>query len=131
MERAVAHAASVHDTMVSPMSHCYLDSVYVRTPVSKSHAFDPVPPQLTPEQARHVLGLEGNMWSERTPELENVDYQVWPRLCALAEVAWSDPKGRSFEEFKPRLDAHLARLRLMGVQHGPTTQPATREKRKD
>jgi hexosaminidase len=126
MEGAVAAAASGHDTIVSPTSHCYLDYNYTRTPVEKSYAFEPVPPQLTAEQARHVLGLEGNIWAEHTPTLKDVDRQVWPRLCALSEVAWSDPKGRSFDEFAPRLEVHVARLRLMGIEPGPTTRPTTK-----
>jgi hexosaminidase len=129
MEGAVAAATSGHDTIVSPTSHCYLDYGYDRTPVEKSYAFEPVPPQLTPDQASHVLGLEGNIWAERTPTLMDVDRQVWPRLCALSEVAWSDPKGRNFDEFKPRLEVHLQRLRLMGIQPGPTTSPATKPAR--
>jgi hexosaminidase len=119
MEGAVAAAAAGHDTIVSPTSHCYLDYSYERTPVQKSYSFEPVPPQLTPEQARHVLGLEGNMWAERTPEPADTDRQTFPRLCALAEVAWSPPQVRAWDEFEPRLEVHLARLRLMGVKHGP------------
>jgi hexosaminidase len=64
------------------------------------------------------------MWAERTPELKHVDYQTWPRLSALAEVAWSNPQGRSFNEFLPRLDVHAARLKRMNVHHGPTTRPS-------
>jgi hexosaminidase len=129
MEGAVAAATSGHDTIVSPTSHCYLDYNYDRTPIHKSYAFEPIPPQLTAEQARHVLGLEGNIWAEHTPALNDVDRQVWPRLCALSEVAWSDPTGRSFDEFAPRLEVHVGRLKLMGVDHGPTTRPTTGEAR--
>jgi len=119
MEGAVAAATSGHDTVVSPTSHCYLDYRYDRTPVEKSYSFDPIPPQLTPEQAKHILGIEGCMWAERTPEPADTDRQVWPRLCALSEVAWSSPDGRNWEEFSLRLAPHLDRLRAMGVKPGP------------
>jgi hexosaminidase len=119
MEGAVAAATAGHDTIVSPVSHCYLDYSYQRTPVEKSYSFEPVPPQLTAEQAKRVLGLEGNMWAERTPEPGDTDRQTFPRLCALAEVAWSPTQGRAWAEFQPRLEVHLSRLREMGVKHGP------------
>jgi hexosaminidase len=118
MDGAVAAATAGHDTIVSPTSHCYLDYSYEKISTEKSYSFEPVPAQLTAEQARHVLGLEANMWAERTPLPADTDRQVWPRLCALSEVGWSDPAERTFEEFSKRLEVHLQRLKLMGVQYG-------------
>ena len=115
MDGAIAAAKAGHDTIVSPTSHCYLDYSYEKISVEKSYSFDPIPPQLTADEAKRILGLEGCMWAERTPEPADTDRQVWPRMCALAEVAWSKPDGRSFAEFQPRLEVHLARLKRMGV----------------
>lgn len=119
MEGAVAAATSGHDTVVSPTSHCYLDYPYDRISVERAYSFNPIPPQLTPTQTKHVLGIEGCIWAEGTPEPNDTDRQVWPRLCALSEVAWSSPDGRTWEEFSARLAPHLERLRGMGVKPGP------------
>jgi hexosaminidase len=118
MEGAVAAAAAGHDTIVSPTSHCYLDYPYDRISVERAHGFDPIPRQLSKAQRRHVIGIEGCMWAEHTPEPADTDRQVWPRMSALAEVAWSAPEGRSFVDFERRLVIHLERLKQMGVRAG-------------
>jgi hexosaminidase len=117
MQGGIAAAREDHDVVMSPTSHCYLDYGYDRTPVEKSYSFEPVPPELTGEQAKHILGLEGNMWGEHTPTDERVDWQTFPRLCALAEVAWSPKEPRQFEEFRERLALHGERLDRMGVKY--------------
>lgn len=119
MEGAIAAATAGHDTIVSPTSHCYLDYSYERISIEHAYSFDPIPPQLSEAQARHVIGIEGCIWAERTPELADTDRQVWPRMCALAEVGWSSPDGRDFTEFKRRLQTHLDRLKQMGNKPGP------------
>ena len=80
------------------------------------YAFEPTPAELTPEQARHVLGLEGNMWTEHAPQ-ERVDWQVFPRLCALAEVGWSAKADRDWDSFCTRMTQHYRRLDRLGVTY--------------
>lgn len=116
MEGAIDAAKMGHDVIVSPTSHCYLDYPYTTTSVEKSYSFEPVPAELTAEQAKHVLGGEGNMWAERTPLPDDTDRMVFPRLSALAEVYWSPKVARSWAAFKPRLDRHLDTLAAMGVK---------------
>lgn len=116
MEGAIAAARLGHDVIVSPTSHCYLDYSYEAISVQKAYAFEPVPPQLTAAQARHVLGGEGNMWGERTPLPKDTDRMTFPRLSALAEVFWSPKAGREWAKFEPRLDRHLDTLAAMGVK---------------
>jgi hexosaminidase len=106
-------------------------------------AFDPVPAELTPEQAEHVLGGQGNLWSEHLDGPRRVDYQLWPRACALAEALWVGGADRDWDEFSARLDAHLERLDVLGVEYrhadgprpweripGIAGRPSTREQRK-
>jgi hexosaminidase len=70
-----------------------------------------------------VLGVQGQLWTEYLPTARDVDYTAFPRACALAEVAWSDPAGRSWAEFGQRLEEHLERLDVLGVNYRPETGP--------
>lgn len=79
------------------------------------HDFDPVPAGVTAEQAGLVRGAQANLWTEHVDSPRSVDYMLWPRACALAEVLWSGPGG-AFDEFDERLDSHLRRLVERGVE---------------
>jgi hexosaminidase len=126
MRGAIAAATAGHDVISSPTSHCYLDYAQVRAageptqmgylPLARVYSFEPTPAQLTPAQARHVLGLEGNMWTEHAPQ-QRVDWQVFPRLCALAEVAWSPKEQRNWDDFSRRMRTHYRRLDALGVAY--------------
>jgi len=86
------------------------------------YAFEPL--EAVPEEfAGHILGIQGQLWTEYLPTPRDVDYAAFPRACALAEVAWSDPAGRSWSEFQPRLAAHLERLDVLGVNYRPQAGP--------
>src|SRR5262249_44201961 len=115
MDGAVAACKMNHDVIVSPTSHCYLDYPLATTPLAQTYTLNPIPEQITPEQAKHVLGVEGNIWSERTPLPADTDRQVFPRLCAIAEIGWSPAGARDFADFSARMKKHLWRLKAMGV----------------
>ncbi|MCH7871586.1 MAG: beta-N-acetylhexosaminidase, partial [Planctomycetes bacterium] len=115
MDSAVTAATAGHDVIVSPTSHCYLDYPHVKdakypawmgvTSLEQTYSFEPTPPSLTPEQARHILGAEVNMWTEHAPQ-KRVDHQVFPRLCALAEVTWTPKELRDWPNFSERMKTH-------------------------
>jgi len=115
MTGAVAAARAGHDVVVSPTSHCYLDYSYEKLDLETAYSLDPIPAELTDEQHNHILGAQGNMWTELTPTVVDVERQIWPRLCALAEVAWSPPGQRDFAGFSARLTTHLHQL--LAVPH--------------
>jgi hypothetical protein len=112
MEGGIAAARAGHDVIMTPTTHCYLDYEYILLPLEKVYAFEPVPDGVPPER---VLGLQGNLWSEFTPTEQDVDRQVFPRLCALAEVAWSPAARRDWTDFQARLPACLDLLRQNGI----------------
>lgn len=122
---AIAAAGAGHDVISSPTSHCYLDYAQGRgvgepvqmgfIPLEKVYQFEPAPPQLTPAQAKHVLGGEGNLWTEHAPP-ELLERQAFPRLCAIAEVLWS-PVPRDYADFQRRLAVHYRRLDAMDVRY--------------
>jgi hexosaminidase len=126
MAGAIAAATTGHDVISSPTTHCYLDYAQVRmpgeltwmgyVPLARTFSFEPTPEVLTPEQAQHVLGVEGNMWTEHAPQAR-VDWQVFPRLCALAEVGWSPAGLRSWDDFARRMKVHYRRLDALGVTY--------------
>ncbi len=122
----IAAAQAGHPVVMSPNSHLYLD--YYQTqdnknePISiggfvslnKVYSYDPVDPSLTPDQAKAVLGTQGNLWSEYIGDPKHLEYMAFPRACALSEVAWSSSK-RDFKAFIERLDQHLPRLQSLDV----------------
>jgi hexosaminidase len=118
-------AAAGHDVVMTPASFCYLDYAQQQrnsepgpggfTPLSRVYGFEPVSPSLTPAQARHILGTQANLWTEYIPNISAAEQRLFPRLCALAEVAWSNPRQRNWPDFRERLQEHFQRLRELGV----------------
>src|SRR6266481_6251863 len=88
-------------------------------PLETVYAYDPVPPALDSTQAKRVLGTQGQIWTEyqRTPK--NVEFMVFPRLVALAEVAWTPRELRNFSDFTARLAQHVTRLSVLDVNYRP------------
>ncbi|OEJ26660.1 beta-N-acetylhexosaminidase [Streptomyces agglomeratus] len=139
----IAAAKAGHDVVMCPEQHVYLDHRqdggpdepmpigYVRT-LEDVYRFEPVPPQLTPEEARHVLGTQANVWTEVMENQSRVDYQTFPRLAAFAEVAWADlpaPAERDFAGFRARMAEHYRRLDALGVDYRPPAGPLPRHRR--
>lgn len=118
MEGGIEAASSGHDVIISPVTHCYLDYSHAAISLEKAYSFEPVPPELSADRTAHVLGLEGNMWTERTPDRATLDSNTWPRMTALAEVAWSPADSRDWEDFQSRMAVHEKRFALRGVTLG-------------
>ncbi|QIQ04595.1 beta-N-acetylhexosaminidase [Streptomyces liangshanensis] len=139
----IAAARAGHDVVMCPEQHVYLDHRqapgedepmpigYVRT-LEDVYRFEPVPADLTEEEAAHVLGTQANVWTEVMQDRARVDYQVFPRLAALAEVAWSDLPAsaeRDFEDFEQRMTEHYRRLDALGVEYRPSGGPLPWQRR--
>src|SRR5690606_7123401 len=92
------------------------------------YRFEPVPPDLsgTPAEER-VLGTQANMWTECVETQQRLDYQLFPRLAAFSEVAWSQlppPDDRDVAGFERRMErAHYARLDALGINYRPPSGP--------
>ncbi|MGW9044764.1 beta-N-acetylhexosaminidase [Streptomyces lydicus] len=139
----IAAAKSGHDVVMCPEQQVYLDHRqdpspdepvpigFVRT-LEDVYRFEPVPPELTAEQAAHVLGTQANAWTEVMDTQARLDYQVFPRLAAFAEVAWSRlpaPPDRDYQDFTRRMAVHYARLDALGVDYRPPGGPRPWQKR--
>ncbi|WIM94726.1 beta-N-acetylhexosaminidase [Actinoplanes oblitus] len=137
-----AHAARAGHAVVScPDTAVYLDyrqsddpaeptPVGTQLTLADVHAFDPIPPGLTPEQAGRILGGQANLWTEHMESARRVDYQAFPRLCAFAETVWG-PAERDFATFSAGLPTHLRRLDALGVNYRPLTGPRPWDARPD
>jgi hexosaminidase len=136
-------ARAGHDVVMCPEQQVYLDHRqdegadepvpigYVRS-LEDVYRFEPVPPQLNADEARHVLGTQANVWTEVMEDQGRVDYQVFPRLAAFAEVAWSAlpaPAERDFADFERRMTSHYRRLDALGVAYRPPTGPRPWQRR--
>ncbi|MDL5201852.1 beta-N-acetylhexosaminidase [Streptomyces sp. ALI-76-A] len=139
----IAAARAGHDVVMCPEQQVYLDHRqhegpdepvpigYVRT-LEDVYRFEPVPPELTPDEARHVLGTQANLWTEVMEDQARVDYQAFPRLAAFAEVAWSPlpaPAERDFADFERRMEAHYRLLDALGVGYRPPAGPLPWQRR--
>ena len=104
-----------NDAIMTPTSNMYFD--YYQTadsdseplaiggylPVSQVYSFNPVPESLTSEEAKHIIGVQANIWTEYMPKYSHIQYMVLPRLSALAEVQWTTPERKDYQGFLTRL----------------------------
>ncbi|WP_336526567.1 family 20 glycosylhydrolase [Bacteroides acidifaciens] len=112
-EGGIAAVTSGHRAVMTPGSHCYLDSyqdapysqpeaIGGYLPLKKVYAYNPVAASLSAEQAKLVYGAQVNLFTEYVPTPEHVEYMLYPRTLALAEVAWSAPERKSWPDFHAR-----------------------------
>lgn len=120
-----------HDVIMTPGQFCYLDHFQGDPaqepvgfggllPLATVYSYNPTPAELTPGQQKYILGVQGNVWSEYLPTTDQVDYMVWPRAAALAEVAWTPLALKNYDDFLRRLPAHFDRLTALGVNYART-----------
>ena len=121
-------ARAGHDVIMTPGSHTYIDhtegdpryeplSIGGYLPMDTVYSYEPIPDSLTAEQAKHVLGSQGQMWSEYMPTTQQREYMAFPRMFALSEVVWSPKQRRSWDSFRRRLLPQILALDAMGVRN--------------
>lgn len=85
-------------------------------PYTKAYAYDPVPKVLTDDQKKYVIGVQANLWTEYVTSPAKAEYQAYPRLLALSEIAWSPVSRKDIKDFsEQRLPKHLAKMDKEGV----------------
>ncbi len=129
MAGGIAAAKAKHDVVMAPGSHTYFDHYQSRdkkaeplaiggfTPLDSAYAFEPLPKELSAEEAKYVLGAQAQVWTEYIPNAKAVEYMAFPRLTALAEALWTEKPKRDFQDFLRRLGPHLLRLDAMDVNY--------------
>lgn len=119
-EGGITAARMGHDVVMTPTSDMYFDqsqtlaSKLEEIPVGgfinvmKVYSYEPLPASLTPEQQKHILGCQANVWCEYMPEERIRQYQMLPRLAALSEVQWTMPERKNYKDFLKRLPKMLS-----------------------
>ena len=117
-----------HDVVMTPGNYMYLDfyqadpktqpyAIGGYKPIKKVYSYDPVPADsLTVEECRHILGVQANTWTEYIQTPEHLEYMMFPRALAVAEIGWTSQELRTWEDFKPRMNAHISKLQGMGIR---------------
>ena len=123
-EGGIAATESGHKAIMTPGGYCYLDS-YQDAPHTQPMAFGPYMPLekvysynptdgLKEEQAKLIYGVQGNLWVEYIPTKELVEYMIYPRILAIAEIGWSNPAARDYSEFRQRAVKSVEWLKANG-----------------
>jgi len=124
-------ASAGHYVVMTPTAYCYFD-FYQSTnkaaepeaadwggplALNQMYAFDPMPTNIPPQLQSYILGAQGNLWTERIPNLKHAEYMLFPRACALAEVTWSARDSRDWNDFMRRLQIHVRRFNELNVNY--------------
>jgi len=117
-----------HDAIMTPTGFAYLDyyqaepageplSIGGYVPLEKVYSFEPVPAELTPDEQKHILGFQGNVWTEYIATMSHLEYMAFPRAFAIAETGWTPALKKDFEEFLSRLEVQKQRYDLMKINY--------------
>ncbi len=128
IEGGIAAARHGNNVVMTPGSYCYFDYYQANpktepkaiggyTSLKKVYSYEPVPLELTKEQSKHILGAQGNVWTEYIPTPEHAEYMAVPRMIALAEVTWTPKNLRNWSDFRTRLNSEFRRLDLLQVNY--------------
>lgn len=138
---AIDAARRGHDVVLCPEQVVYLDWRQAGSPnepipvgrvsdLAHVHAFDPIPAELTEQEAAHVLGAQCNIWTEHLESARAIDYMAFPRLCAFAEAVWGGATD-DFAGFQERMKVHEQRLTALGVEFRRESGPQPWQSRPD
>ena len=128
-------ARAGHDVVMAPTSHTYLDYYQSQDtvaepiaiggflPLERVYSFDPMPAELEPQFAKHILGAQAQVWTEYMKDPKKVEYMAFPRLTALAEAAWTPVARKSYDDYLRRLATHFVRLDALDVNYRPLSGP--------
>ncbi len=124
----VEAAKAKHDVIMTPADYVYFDygqgdpayepiNIGNYLTLEKVYGFNPVPKELTSDEAKYIIGGQGNVWTEYMQTPEKVEYMAFPRMLALAESLWSTPENKNYGDFSKRLAAHFPRLDKQNVNY--------------
>ncbi|MDD4992328.1 MAG: family 20 glycosylhydrolase [Paludibacter sp.] len=123
----ITAAKAGNDVIMTPTAYCYFDKYQADPvfepvtiggylPLKNVYNYEPVPTELTDDEAKHILGAQANMWAEYMPTSERVEYMAYPRVSAMAEVLWSSKKMRNWELFAQRMPKEFERYNQLGIE---------------
>jgi hexosaminidase len=124
----IAAAKQHHDVVMTPTDFTYFD-YYQGEPylepaaigglltLEKVYSYEPIPEELSAEEASYIKGVQGNVWTEYIHSPEKVEYMTFPRAAALAEVAWTKPQLKNWDDFKRRMETQYQRYENAGINY--------------
>lgn len=127
-ERGISSVRSKFQTVMSPAKYCNFDQ-YQADPkgeplavgglltLEQVYNFEPVPADLSNREAKYIIGAQANVWTEYMKTPEYVEYMIFPRAAALAEVVWSPKASRNYPWFKKRLSEQIKRYDALGIRY--------------
>ena len=141
--RATQAATNGQYVVMTPTTYCYINEWETGTnsngsgviwsneppaqsgfvPLNTTYSMEPIPAGLAATFTNYILGAQGNCWSEYIPSALNMEFRMFPRLCALAEVNWTPASLKNYTDFTNRLVVHKQRLKSMGVNYNPSATP--------
>lgn len=114
-EGGIESAKQKHNAIMTPNSYLYFDyyqsadvekepmAIGGYLPLERVYSFEPVDKSLTPDEAKYIIGVQANLWTEYIPTFRQVEYMELPRMAALAETQWMMPDKKNYQEFLKRL----------------------------
>ena len=132
-----------HDVIMTPNTYCYFDyyqsdqkelepeAIGGYVPIERVYSYEPASPQLTPEEQRHILGVQANCWTEYMKTYRQVEYMELPRMAALSEVQWCAPEQKDFDAFIQRLQRLVSVYRLKGYNYAKVIYRVKKETKVD
>jgi hexosaminidase len=127
----IAAARAGHDVVMAPTNYTYFDYYQSKNkakeplaiggflPLRAVYNYEPIPRELDADSAKHVLGTQGQIWTEYIAEPRQVEYMAYPRAAALAEAAWTPKSKKAYTPFLQRLAVHSKRLKALEVNYRP------------
>jgi hexosaminidase len=121
-------AKAKHEVIMTPTTHLYFDygqgdpktepiNIGSFVPLETVYNYNPIPKELTEDEAKYVLGAQGNVWTEYMKTPEKVEYMAFPRMMALSEVVWSPQESKNYIDFLKRLPFQFQKLDKQNVQY--------------
>lgn len=132
----IAAAKQHHDVVMAPTTFAYFDyyqgepylepvAIGGYLPLDKVYSYEPVPEELSADEAVFIKGVQATVWSEYIHSAEKVEYMSFPRAAAIAEIGWSDPKLKNWEDFKRRLEMQYRRYENAGINYSASAYNVT------
>ena len=109
-------------TIACPIQHLYFSNAKFNqlrglSSIERVYLFDPVPDGATPEQAKNIVGAQACIWTEWTKDSVKMEWQMMPRIAALAEIQWSKPENKNMQDFLKRLKHQLEMYKVYGYNY--------------
>ena len=122
----IVAAKAGNDVIMTPGNYCYFDKFQASPetepmtiggylPVSMVYQYEPVPTELTNNEAKHILGAQANVWTEYMPDSRRVEYMVYPRLAAMSEVLWTSKTNRNWNIFRNNMKTQFQRYKELDI----------------